>query len=125
MILNRKFYSKISFWQAWWFRRQVGNLVGDKLFKAFKLHKTEWPNKLYFYSPRLKGKPRFIGTLEQLSNWKDSKMCETLCPTHAIEVTAGAIIIDDRGCIGCGLCVEFAPPGILTMSADFPSIYRS
>ena len=125
MILNRNFYGKISFWKAWLLKRQVRKLSGEKLFKAFKLHKTEWPNKLYFYSPRLKKKPRFIGTQEELSNWKEAKLCETLCPTHAIEVTAKAIIIDDRGCIGCGLCVEFAPPGILEVAADFPSIYRT
>jgi ferredoxin len=118
MILNRNFYSKISFWQAWWFKRKLNKLAGEKLFKAFKLHKTEWPNKLYFYSPRLKRKPLFIGNAEKLSMWKESKLCETICPTQAIKVTANAIIIDDRGCIGCGLCVEFAPAGLLEISAD-------
>lgn len=125
MILNRNFYSKISPWWGWWFRWQIRKLAGEKLFKVFKLHKTIWPDKLYFYSPRLKRKPLFIGVKESLSQWKDSKLCETICPTHAIEVTADAIIIDDRGCIGCGLCVEFAPPGLLEMSADIPTLHRS
>jgi ferredoxin len=125
MILNRNFYTKISFWKAWWARRQLRKLTGEKLFKAFKLHRTVWPDKLYFYSPRLKRKPLFIGSPEKLSHWQDRKLCETICPTHAIKVTASAIIIDDRGCIGCGLCVEFAPAGLLEMSADSPSIYRS
>jgi ferredoxin-like protein FixX len=115
MILNRNFYNKIPSWKSWWFRRQLLKLTGDKIFKSFKLHKTEWPQKLYFYSPRLKRKPMFIGSAEKLSLWKESKMCENICPTQAIKVKAEAIIIDDRGCIGCGLCVEFAPAGILEM----------
>ena len=125
MILNRDFYNKISIWRGWWFRRQIRKISGEKLFKVFKLHKTSWPEKLYFYSPRLKRKPLFISNKENLSQWKDSKMCETICPTHAIEVTADAIIIDDRGCIGCGLCVEFAPSGFLEMSAEIPTLHRS
>jgi ferredoxin len=125
MILNRNFYSKISFWKAWWFRRQILKLSGEKLFKVLKLHKTVWPDKLYFYSPRLKRKPLFTGSKETLTQWKDAKLCETICPTQAIEVTAEAIIIDDRGCIGCGLCVEFAPAGFLEMSSEIPALHRS
>jgi Fe-S-cluster-containing hydrogenase component 2 len=97
----------------------MGRYTGDKLFKSLSLHKTDWPNKLYFYSPRLKGIPRFTASVEALSNWKESEFCETICPTQAIKVTASAIAIDDRRCIGCGLCVEFAPPGFLEMSSDF------
>jgi Fe-S-cluster-containing hydrogenase component 2 len=40
-------------------------------------------------------------------------------------VTADAIIIDDRGCIGCGLCVDFAPTGLLEMSAEISTLHRS
>jgi NAD-dependent dihydropyrimidine dehydrogenase PreA subunit len=125
MILNRNYYEKTLFWRGWWFRRQIRKLAGDRIFKVFKLHKTIWPDKLYFYSPRLKGKPLFIGTKEKLSQWKESKLCETICPTQAIEVTADAIIIDDRGCIGCGLCVDFAPSGLLEMSAEVSTLHRS
>lgn len=124
MILNRNFYSQVSLWKAFWSRRQIRKLSGERLFKVFKLHKTQWPDKLYFYSPRLKRKPVFIGDAEKLSLWKDSKMCETICPTQAIEVTATAIIIDDRGCIGCGLCIDFAPSGLLEMSAEPPTFHR-
>ncbi len=125
MILNRKFYDKISFFRGWWSHRQIRKLVGEKLFKFFKLHRTVWPTKLYFYSPRLKRKPLFIGDAQKLSLWKESKLCETICPTQAIEMRADAIIIDDRGCIGCGLCVEFAPEGLLIMSGEIQSVYRS
>jgi ferredoxin len=125
MILNRNFYNKISIFRALWSRQQMRKLAGEKLFKVFKLHKTVWPDKLYFYSPRLKRKPLFIGTKAQLSQWKESKLCETICPTYAIEVTAEAITIDDRGCIGCGLCVEFAPAGLLEMSSEMPALHRS
>lgn len=113
MILNRKFYSKISFLRSLWNNRQIKKIAGEKVYKAFKLHKTEWPNKLYFYSPRLKRIPKFTGNREALTMWKESKICETICPTQAIKVTAEAFMIDDRGCIACGLCVELAPPGVL------------
>ncbi len=124
MILNRNFYSKVSYLKAFWARSQLRTISGEKLFKVFKLHKTQWPDKLYFYSPRLKRKPVFIGDAEKLSLWKDAKLCETICPTLAIKVTAQAIIIDDRGCISCGLCVEFAPPGLLEMPTDAPALHR-
>lgn len=125
MILNRDFYSKISVLRAIWNNRQAKKLTGEKVFKAFKLHKTEWPNKLYFYSPRLKRIPRFTGNSALLANWKESKLCETMCPTQAIKVTASAFIIDDRGCIACGLCVELAPPGILEMTSEPPRLHQS
>jgi ferredoxin len=123
MILNRKYYNNISYLKAWWYSWQLKKIAGEKLFKAFKLHKTEWPNKLYFYSPRLKRRPVFTAGDAKLSNWKELKLCETICPTQAIRVTASAFTIDDRGCIGCGLCVEVAPPGMLKMSSDSPSKY--
>ncbi len=125
MILNRNFYNKVSLLRAAWFKWQLAKLTGERLFKSFKLHKTEWPEKIYFYSPRLRRKPLYIGTVDKLSMWKESKICENICPTHAIKVTADAIMIDDRGCIGCGLCVEFAPPGLLEMSVEFNEIHRS
>ena len=125
MILNRSYYSKISVLKSWWFRRQSEKLKGEKIFKAFKLHKTEWPNKLYFYSPRLKRVPKFVGDKASLSDWKEAKLCETICPTQAIKVTASAIIIDDRGCIACGLCVEFAPEGLLETPSELPLLHRS
>ena len=125
MILNREFYSKISYIKSFWNQRMMKKLTGEKVFKAFKLHKTEWPNKLYFYSPRLKRIPKFTGNTEALSLWKESKLCEMICPTQAIKVTADAFIIDDRGCIACGLCVELAPPGVLEMSTEPPKIHRS
>jgi hypothetical protein len=78
MILNRQFYEKISYIRAFWNLRQIKKLSGDKVFKAFKLHKTEWPNKLYFYSPRLKRIPKFTGNVEALSLWKESKLCEMI-----------------------------------------------
>lgn len=118
MILNRKYYSKVSVLKSWWALRRIRQWSGEKLFKTFKLHKTEWPNTLYFYSPRLKRIPRFTGNKELLSNWKNSKVCERICPTKAIQVTASAFNIDCRRCISCGLCIELAPPGVLEVSNE-------
>ena len=120
MILNRRFYTKVSFLRTLWSFYNVRKLTGEKAFKAFKLHKTDWPTRLYFYSPRLKRIPRFTGNVELLSLWKESKLCETLCPTQAIKVTPKAFIIDGRGCIACGLCVELAPPGVLEITYELP-----
>jgi Fe-S-cluster-containing hydrogenase component 2 len=125
MILSRSFYTKVSYLRAIWNLRQIKKLIGEKSFKAFKLHKTEWPNKLYFYSPRLKRIPQFTGDQKALSQWKESKLCETICPTQAIKVSANAFIIDGRGCIACGLCVELAPPGVLEMTYEPTGINRS
>lgn len=115
MILNRKYYNKISTFKSWWFRQQMEKLKSEKLFKAFKLLKTEWPEKVYFYSPRLKKVPRFIGSPEKLAAWSGVKDFPAVCPTNAISVTKEALVIDERGCIACGLCVELAPEGMLEM----------
>lgn len=125
MILTKKYYEPVSLWKRWMMSFQKRKFGPEKNFKVFKLHKTEWPNKLYFYSPRLKRQPIFIGTPELLSKWQDSKSCETICPTQAIKVTATAIIIDDRGCISCGLCVEYAPEGLLAIPTEIPKLHRS
>jgi Fe-S-cluster-containing hydrogenase component 2 len=124
MILNRSFYTKVSFLKNFWNSHQIKKLLGEKVFKAFNLHKTEWPDKVYFYSPRLKRIPRFTGNHEILMNWEDSKKCESICPTEAIKVTSDSFSIDYRGCIACGLCLEVAPPGLLEVSLDFSSIIK-
>lgn len=122
MILNRKYYLKNSLFERFWAQKRARALIGSKVFKAFKLFQSVIPDKIYFYSPKLKRIPRFTGHIELLSQWKESKSCERICPTLAIQVNANAIIIDDRGCIACGLCVEFAPPGILEMPTDLVSV---
>lgn len=124
MILNRSFYNKISFWKGFWYRKQAKKLKTERVFKAFKLHKTEWPGKLYFYSPRLKRLPRFVGNQESLAKWEEAKNLEKLCPTNAIKVKSNEIGIDDRGCICCGACVEYAPEGLLEYSVEFPLVQQ-
>lgn len=118
MILNRKYYNKISFVKSLWYQSQLNKFKKDKVFKFFKLTKIEWPNQLYFYSPRLKRKPQFTGNKDILKQWKDAKLCESICPTNAIEVRADDFIIDQQGCVACGLCLEIAPEGLLTTLSD-------
>ncbi len=113
MILKRQYFAKIPLMKKWWTAYSLRKIAGEKLFKNFFLHKTEWPDRLYFYSPRLRRIPQFTGNTGLLSAWKNAKLCETLCPTNAIEVKPQTIIIDNRGCISCGLCVELSPPGLL------------
>ena len=125
MILNRNYYSKISKLKAWWYKNQVAKLQNEKVFKIFRLLKTEWPNKLYDYSPRLVRKPRFTGNKDKLASWSDAKSLEVICPTNAIEVKPKEVIIDARGCIACGLCLEFAPEGILEVTPEIPVLIKS
>lgn len=118
MILNRKYYLKMSLFDKFWSQKLARSLAGAKVFKAFKLFHCVIPDKIYFYSPRLKRIPQFTGNTDLLSQWKDSKTCETICPTFAIQVNAKSIIIDERKCIACGLCVDFAPHGIIEIPTD-------
>jgi len=41
--------------------------------------------------------------------------CETVCPTHAIKFTDLGVIIDQKLCNQCGLCVKDCPSGALMM----------
>ena len=113
MILDRKYYKDLSFFSRWWSNYQMKKLNGDKIFRLLELHKSLAPDKLYFYSPRLKRRPRYTGDIALLRSWQDARLCERMCPTQAIRITEDNFLIDDRGCIACGLCVELAPPGLL------------
>jgi NAD-dependent dihydropyrimidine dehydrogenase PreA subunit len=118
MILHRTYYNKASLIKNLWNRFQMKSFEGQKIFKTLRLHQTVLPDQIYFYSPRLKSKPRFSGNVEMLRNWKEAKLCENLCPTNAIKVTQDDFIIDQMGCISCGLCVEASPPGLLIVSSE-------
>lgn len=118
MILNRNYYNKASIFKNMWNKFQMKSLIGPKLFKTFRLHQTRLPDQIYFYSPRLKSKPRFSGDVELLRSFKAAKLCEALCPTNAIKVTDNDFIIDQMGCIACGLCVEATPPGLLVVASE-------
>ncbi len=125
MILDRKFYNSLPWFRRWWNSYQMNKFHGEKIFRLFDLHKSLSPDKLYFYSPRLKRKPRFTGDTALLHSWQDAKLCEKLCPTHAIKVMENDFLIDDRGCITCGLCVELAPPGLLEVTHEYNRPQRS
>jgi formate hydrogenlyase subunit 6/NADH:ubiquinone oxidoreductase subunit I len=118
MILNRKYYSRPSFIKNLWNNFQMRKLTGQKIFRSFRLHQTIFPDRIYFYSPRLKGKPRFSGNVTLLKSWPEARFCEGLCPTNAIKVTENDFIIDPAGCIACGLCVEAAPEGLLVVTSE-------
>jgi Fe-S-cluster-containing hydrogenase component 2 len=120
MILNRRFYAKISLFRTLWNSHRMKKLTGKNVFKAFQIYKIQLPDNVYTYSPRLKRIPRFIGSKELLANWKDAKKCETICPTGAITITSDSFRIDPNGCIACGLCVDVAPEGILEVCQEFP-----
>lgn len=118
MILDRKYYNDLPLLRRWWNSYKINKLRGEGLYRMLQLHKSSSPDKLYFYSPRLKRKPQFTGNIELLRNWQEADLCERMCPTHAIRITENDFVIDERGCITCGLCVELAPPGILKVSHE-------
>jgi len=43
----------------------------------------------------------------------DVPICETICPMNAIKKDSetGVIVIDDKLCVGCRLCLQFCPFG--------------
>lgn len=125
MILDRKYYNDLPFYRRWWISYKLRKLQGEKLYRLLELHQSSLPDKPYFYSPRLKRKPRFTGDIELLARWQDAKLCERMCPTQAIQVTETDFVIDERGCIACGLCVDLAPPGIIEVTHEAEGLRRS
>jgi ferredoxin len=113
MILDRRFYQKASRMSFLWWKWKIFKISGRKIYKSFQLVRLDEKNKLYFYSPRLRKIPRYIGTKDLLSAWSHSKDLENECPTKAIKVLTDKVEINLFGCISCGQCVDFAPPGIL------------
>ena len=119
MILNRRFYAKISLFRNLWNSHRMRKLIGKNVFKAFQLYRVHLPSNIYSYSSRLKRIPQFTGNIELLANWKDAKKCERICPTGAITTTSDSFEIDPNGCIACGLCLDVAPEGILKAPQEF------
>jgi ferredoxin len=44
------------------------------------------------------------------------KLCDIVCPSHAITMVNRKPVIDDALCIGCGRCVDRCPEDIMWMS---------
>jgi Fe-S-cluster-containing hydrogenase component 2 len=44
--------------------------------------------------------------------------CMLHCPVNAIEKRNGVVIVDDKKCIGCAVCVEKCPFGTIYIDAD-------
>lgn len=45
--------------------------------------------------------------------------CMNVCPANAYSRNeAGVVIIDEKRCVGCGLCVDFCPEGMVAMDPE-------
>ena len=46
--------------------------------------------------------------------------CANICPVKAIERNpeTGALVIDHKKCIGCGLCTQYCPTGMVTIDPE-------
>ncbi|HEC69883.1 MAG TPA: RnfABCDGE type electron transport complex subunit B [Candidatus Omnitrophica bacterium] len=49
--------------------------------------------------------------------------CVEVCPTQALKVEKGKVIVDYKKCIGCGKCVEVCPRGILKLIDKEDKVY--
>lgn len=43
--------------------------------------------------------------------------CKDLCPAHAISQENGVIILDKDKCLGCGICEQVCPFGVITLGS--------
>lgn len=43
--------------------------------------------------------------------------CKDLCPAHAISQENGVIILDKDKCLGCGICEQVCPYGVITLGS--------
>jgi len=56
----------------------------------------------------------------------DLPICETVCPMHAIkrDPKTEAIIVDEKTCVGCRLCVQFCPFGGIAIDEETKKITK-
>ncbi|MCC6190049.1 MAG: 4Fe-4S binding protein [Anaerolineales bacterium] len=56
-------------------------------------------------------------------HWQcEGQPCIASCPTMAIELREGVLIIDPTACNGCGECVGVCPYGALFISEDWQAV---
>ncbi len=56
----------------------------------------------------------------------DVPICETVCPMHAIkrDSKTGAVLVDQKTCVGCRLCAQFCPFGGIAVDEQTKKIAK-
>lgn len=112
MILRKEYYIRASIFKRFWIKRQLRNLSkSSKLFTP-----GAWKSS----RPALRSRhiPKFVGSKNDLLQFKDAKKLEAICPTAALEVAANTILINEKNCIGCQECVKASPEGLFEASQE-------
>jgi hydrogenase-4 component A len=66
--------------------------------------------------PRLTLTTTLRGSAPVLCRHCEDAMCARVCPVHAITHQDGAVVLDEKTCIGCKMCALACPFGAITPS---------
>ncbi len=67
--------------------------------------------------PRLFLTPTAQGSVPLQCRQCDQAPCMAVCPVYAIEVQGEAIVLNEKKCVGCGICVLACPIGCIEIQA--------
>lgn len=116
MILSKKLYIRDFFFKRIWVKRQIKKLSKNARFFS----PGAWKN--YRRPIRSGSIPQFVGTKNDLIEFKEVKGLESICPTKALTVMPDTIEIDHKNCIRCMECVKASPQGLFDVNQEtFPN----
>ena len=82
------------------------------------------------YNPRLarlviRNEKENLYHIPVVCNQCENAYCMNVCPTKAIHRTQdGIVAIDQEKCIGCGLCAQYCPMGVVLLHPETKKAYK-
>ncbi|MDQ7792122.1 MAG: 4Fe-4S dicluster domain-containing protein [Clostridia bacterium] len=67
--------------------------------------------------PRLFLTPTAQGSVPLQCRQCDQAPCAEVCPVHAFEVQGEVVVLNEKKCVGCGICVLACPIGCIEIQA--------